>query len=211
MPYIRFFFMIIGDIPASVLGAVLAIALPLTLFTGLSNIFFNQHIWLQLGPLPITYGMLSGLALVLKCVLTVSAVTVLMATTKLADLCNTLRFLHVPNVFTFQLLMCFRYIRVLLEEAEQMSAAYRLRNPLGRGIQLRYVGEILGQLLLRSYARAGRIYTAMQCRGFQGAGHMDHIVLLDRRSLVYLAAAGAGICLGRFFNAALLIEKLLNS
>ena len=167
------------------------------------------HAWAMIGGLPISYGVLGGLALMIKCLLTVAGVTALMATTRIADLCNTLRFLHVPTVCIFQLLLCFRYIRVLLEEAEQMSTAYLLRSPAANSIRLPDVGVLIGQLLLRSYGRAFRIYTAMKCRGFSGAGHMGHICLLDRRSLIFLTAGCLLLFVGRLVNFSVLAEVLI--
>lgn len=203
------FFMIVGEIPFSVLWTLLLVALPLTFFTGLSSIWLNQHTWAMIGGLSISYGVLGGLSLMIKCLLTVAVVTALMATTRIADLCNTLRFLHVPTVCIFQLLLCFRYIRVLLEEAEQMSMAYLLRSPAANSIRLPDVGILIGQLLLRSYGRAFRIYTAMKCRGFSGAGHMGHICLLDRRSLIFLTAGCLLLFVGRLVNFSVLAEALI--
>jgi cobalt/nickel transport system permease protein len=53
-----------------------------------------------------------------------------------------------------------------------MNTAYCLRNTGRKGIemrpllQLRDMGSFTGQLLIRSFDRADRIYNAMKCRGY---------------------------------------------
>ena len=49
-----------------------------------------------------------------------------------------------------------------------MGQARRLRSFGRRGMGWRVYGQMLGQLLLRTFARAQRIYLAMKCRGFDG-------------------------------------------
>jgi cobalt/nickel transport system permease protein len=62
--------------------------------------------------------------------------------------------------------MTYRYIGVLLHEAYSMSVAYSLRSPGGKGISVRDTGSFAGQLLIRSFDRADRVYNAMKCRGY---------------------------------------------
>jgi cobalt/nickel transport system permease protein len=78
-----------------------------------------------------------------------------------------LRFLKVPRLICLQLAMTYRYLSVLWGEAAAMVTSYKLRGG-GRGIQIRDSGPFLGQLILRSFDRANRVYQAMGCRGFQG-------------------------------------------
>ena len=70
--------------------------------------------------------------------------------------------------FATQLLLLYRYIFVLGEEALRMTRARSLRSFGRRGMGLRVYAQMLGQLLLRTYARAQRVYLAMLCRGFDG-------------------------------------------
>ena len=67
-----------------------------------------------------------------------------------------------------QLLLLYRYIFVLGDEARRMAQARRLRSFGRRGMGWRVYGQMLGQLLLRTFARAQRIYLAMKARGFDG-------------------------------------------
>jgi len=47
-----------------------------------------------------------------------------------------------------------------------MSVAYSLRNFNRKGIEMRDMGSFSGQLLLRSFNRAERVYNSMKCRGY---------------------------------------------
>ena len=49
-----------------------------------------------------------------------------------------------------------------------MTRACHLRSVKQTGLELRHVGSLIGQLLLRSVDSAERVYAAMQCRGFDG-------------------------------------------
>jgi cobalt/nickel transport system permease protein len=64
--------------------------------------------------------------------------------------------------------MTDRYFSVLLREAASLFTAYRHRSPGAGGVQMRHMGVFLGQLMLRSFDRAERVYGAMKCRGFDG-------------------------------------------
>jgi cobalt/nickel transport system permease protein len=75
-----------------------------------------------------------------------------------------------PRLLQLQFVMTERYIAVIAAEARSMLLAYRLRSRSpARGIRLRHAGSFLGQLLLRSFDRALRVYDAMRLRGFTGA------------------------------------------
>ena len=90
----------------------------------------------------------------------------LAATTSIEDICRALRQLHVPKVLTSLLLLTFRYISVLLDEAAIMTDAYRLRAPGQKGVHISAWGSFLGQLLLRSMDRATALYESMELRGY---------------------------------------------
>lgn len=147
----------IAKVPATLLLTAIYFALPFTIFAGLSNLFFAAEIFI---------GIISLSTLILKSVLTVSASVLLIATTKLQDLFGSLLKIGLPKILLVQILLTFRYIFVLAEEASNMYLAYQLRNTNSRGIALADSGTFIGQLILRSYLRGARIYTAMKCRGF---------------------------------------------
>jgi cobalt/nickel transport system permease protein len=74
----------------------------------------------------------------------------------------------VPRVFVVQLLLLYRYLFVLTDEASRMSRARALRS-FGRGsMEMRVFIPLAGALLIRTMDRAQRIYGAMLARGFDG-------------------------------------------
>ncbi len=162
------FFMMIGDIPMRPFVGRCLFALPFALFAGLSNLILSRNVIMQIGTIEITVGMITFTSLLFKTVLTVMAVLILVSTTMMNDMIYALLKLRVPSVFIILVMMTYRYLVVLAEEASLMYYAYLLRAPREKGIKLKDMGSFLGQLILRSFDRADRIYHAMQCRGFEG-------------------------------------------
>ncbi len=85
--------------------------------------------------------------------------------------------LGMPDVLATQLLFLYRYIFVLGEETMRMSRARASRSFGKRGMGMRVYSQILGHLLLRTYARAQHVYQAMLARGFDG--HVRILRTLD--------------------------------
>jgi cobalt/nickel transport system permease protein len=77
-----------------------------------------------------------------------------------------MRRLRLPDIFIVMFELTYRYTAVLLNEAYSMSIAYSLRSPNRKGIEMRDMGCFSGQLLIRSFERAERVYNAMKCRGY---------------------------------------------
>ncbi len=142
--------------------------LPLVCAVGIFNPFFDRDPLFFLGNFPVSGGIVSMLTLLLKGVFALTAAFLLIATTPLEDLCRALRRLHCPRILVSLLLLTFRYITVLLEEASLMTQAYSLRAPGQRGVHISAWGSFLGQLLLRSMDRAESLFDSMLMRGFTG-------------------------------------------
>ncbi len=210
IPYVFYpiLMMAFGEIPAKPLIGRLLAALPFSLFAGLSNVIFNRTEVFQYGSLVITEGMISFLSILIKTTLTVMAVLILIATTSMKDLIYVMVRLHCPSIFVLQITMTFRYLEVLLEEASVMYHAYLLRAPKEKGIRLAHTGPFLGQLLLRSFDRAERIYHAMRCRGFEGGIRFSRQGKVSPGSRIFLVVTAALLITMRFINISELIGKL---
>lgn len=156
----------LADIPYRALVSKLLIGLPFCLFAGISNVIADRGTAWVLWGVPVSYGAVSLLTILLKMVLCVSAALLLTATTPLAELSAQLRRLRVPFVFVTVFEMTYRYIGVLLEEAHSMTTAYLLRSAGKKALEMRHMGNFVGQLLLRGFDRAERVYSAMLCRGY---------------------------------------------
>jgi cobalt/nickel transport system permease protein len=63
--------------------------------------------------------------------------------------------------------LMYRYIFVLIDEAERMQRARVSRTFVKqKTLFWKNQGSIIGQLFVRSYERGERIYSAMRARGF---------------------------------------------
>ncbi|MDR1785855.1 MAG: energy-coupling factor transporter transmembrane protein EcfT [Spirochaetaceae bacterium] len=167
MAFYPAFMVALGGIPLGPLLRRSARALPFALAAALGSAFFGRTPVFALGPFTVTAGMVACVSLVLKALLSVSAVLILSAAASFEGLCAFLAGAGMPRAARLQLALTHRYMAVLTEESAAMTTAYALRSRSG-GIKLRHGGSFLGQLLLRSFDRAGRVYGAMLLRGFDG-------------------------------------------
>jgi len=170
LPYVFYpvVFMSLADIPIKPLFSRILITLPFCIFAGIANVIFDQETMLTLLGINISYGLVSLVAITLKAGLTVVAVLILIATTKMPVISRQLIRLKVPAIFVLLISMIYRYISVALEETINMYTAYSLRSPNNKGIKIKDMGSLVGQLLLRSFDRGERVYFAMKCRGYSG-------------------------------------------
>lgn len=199
----------VSRIPVRICFYRMRIVLPLVLAVGIVNPFFDRAVWLQLGGLRISGGVLSMFTLMGKGVLCLMASFLLMATTRIDALCRSLRKLHVPSMLVTLFLLTYRYIFLMMEEVSVMSQAYALRAPGHRGIHYRAWGSFLGQLLLRSMDRAQELYAAMQLRGFEGEfRHADEKAFTLRDAVFMILCIGLFVLL-RHVNVTRLLGEML--
>ena len=120
---------IVGEISLSDSIRRLRIVLPLVCFVGLFNPIFDRQVIGHIGTAPLTAGMLSMVTLMIKGIYSVLAAYLLIATTSIEKICYALRLVHIPAILVTQVLLTYRYVTVLLEEANRMTQAYSLRAP----------------------------------------------------------------------------------
>ena len=137
--------------------------------------------------MPVTAGIVSMLTLMIKGIYSVLASYLLIVTTPIENICHALRLLHIPAVIVTQILLAYRYVSLLLEEAGRMTQAYSLRAPKQKGVHFRVWGSLAGQLLLKSIDRAGEVYESMLLRGYQGEFPYAAKSHCRIRDFVYLA------------------------
>ena len=157
--------MALSETPYSVLLKRFLIALPFCLFAGISNVIFDRAPAFAIGGLTVSCGVISLFTILFRAYLCVMAVLLLISVTPLAEITASGRRLRVPAVFVMLFEMTYRYIGVLPEEAYSAYVAYSLRSG-GKGIDIKDMGSFTGQLLLRAFDRADRVYNAMKCRGY---------------------------------------------
>lgn len=158
--------MTLAEIPYKAIIKRTFVALPFVIFVGISNIIFDKENLVLFSGVVVTAGVLSFLVLIVRTIFSVTAILILVATTKFTDLTRQLSIIHIPMIIVNLIEMIYRYIGVLLEEASTMLTAYRLRNPKYKYPHIKHMGTFVGHLFLRSIDRAERIYNAMKCRGY---------------------------------------------
>lgn len=158
--------MSLAEIPYRVILKRTLVTLPFVIFAGISNLIFDRERVILISGVVVTTGVLSFCVLIVRTILSVSAILILVATTKFQDLTRQLNRIHIPMVIVNLIEMIYRYISVLVEEASIMLTAYRLRNPKYKYPHIKHMGTFVGHLFLRSMDRAERVYHAMKCRGY---------------------------------------------
>ena len=89
-------------------------------------------------------------------------------TTPFAELLLVLRRVRVPSLLITTLALMYRYLFVLIDEAERMRRARASRTFAKPGLgSWKALGTVIGQLFVRSSERAERIYAAMCARGWK--------------------------------------------
>jgi cobalt ECF transporter T component CbiQ len=156
-----------------------SIALALLVIAALSRIppgfLVKRLVYLEpfaVGAALITLFQTNGLALfaalVLKSTLCLLTMILLANVTPFADILDVLKRWHVPALLVTTLALMYRYLFLLIDEAERMSRARVSRTFVtGRRRSWHLLGTIVGQLGVRSTERAERIYAAMRARGWR--------------------------------------------
>lgn len=166
---------------------------------GIANPFVEREICWRWGDFSVSYGMISMVTLMLKGIFCVMASYLLIISTGMEGICLGLRCLHFPKELVTIVFLIYRYLIVLLKEAERMMLAYRLRAPGQKGVHFKVWGSFLGLLLLRSMDRAQTVYESMLLRGYQGEIRGREFRGSKGRSILY-------VCL---WTAALLFLRLV--
>ena len=112
--------------------------------------------------------------------LSVITAIVLIFVTRFPDILRAMRSLGVPIPLTSIIMLMYRYMFVLVEEAMRLLRARDARSGAlpGKksGASLRWrasvTGHMIGTLFLRTYERSERIYQAMLARGYVGEIHV---------------------------------------
>ena len=147
--------------------------LPLVLFVGIFNPFFDRNVLFTIdtgagAEIAVTGGVISMATLMLKGFYAVLSAYILIATTSIEEICYALRSLHVPKVIVIVIMLIYRYFGLMAAEADRIMTAYMLRAPKQKGINYKAWGSLVGQWLLRSMDRATAVYESMTLRGFNG-------------------------------------------
>jgi cobalt/nickel transport system permease protein len=113
-------------------------------------------------------GWLVFVTIVIRSTLCLFTMVLLSSTTPFAELLRVLKRVRVPALLVTTLALMYRYLFVLVDEAERMQRARVCRTfDRRRWHGWKALGTVVGQLFVRSSERAERIYAAMVARGWK--------------------------------------------
>ena len=133
-----------------------------------------------------------------KAIISVACLILLSSTTEFSDLMRGFERLHVPRFFTTVAAFMYRYVFIIVDEAERMKRARDSRSFKGRWLwQAGVVGHMIASLFLRSQERAERVYQAMCSRGFEGSFPRWRDTRFSPADYVFVALVISAAVLGR--------------
>lgn len=150
--------------PAFIAVVVLLLKL---FFSGGTPLLTLQLPWLELTAY--REGLREGLLIAGRIAAAVSVVSAVGFSTSFTDLMAALAWLRVPRSFIEVALFAWRYLFLLLDDAQVIHAAQRNRlgySGLRRG--MRSFGTLAGALVLKAFDNSQTITTAMVQRGYDG-------------------------------------------
>ncbi len=94
----------------------------------------------------------------------------LLSTSSIFNLVHALRHLHFPDKLTQLFFFTYRYTQTIHSEYIRLNNAIKIRGfkPRTNFHTYRTYAYLIGMMLVRSYDRSKRVYSAMLCRGFKG-------------------------------------------
>lgn len=121
-------------------------------------------------------GFLRFVSILIRSWLSVQMAILLTAVTPFPDLMHALRHLKIPQPLITIISFMYRYLFVLADEVRRLMRARESRSASIPGYKsggsiawrAKVVGNMAGQLFLRSYERSDRVYQAMLARGYRG-------------------------------------------
>ncbi len=199
----------LAEIPVIPILKRILVVLPFIIGIGVFNPLFDPEPMLVFLGLQISGGWVSFLSIIIKGFLTLLAALILISTTGMTWIASALRLLRIPRLFVLQLLLTYRYISVIMEEAGRTWNAYMLRAPGQQGVSFKISGPLAGQLLMRTYDRAQRVYQAMSLRGFIGEYNPGEVKKVTVKDCLFLGGWVAFFSVCRYINLPALIGSVV--
>lgn len=157
--------LILSELPILQTFKKLLIIIPLILFIGIGNIFFNNTNVIIFG-IKTTFGVLSFVTFTIKSILSLIALYEFICTTGIYNLAYGLIKLKFPEIFVWIVVLLYRYIFVIIEQLNTITKAYSLVAPNQKGFNIKVWGSLLGNLFYRTLEKGKELYNSMYLRGF---------------------------------------------
>lgn len=136
-----------------------------------TQIFWSgSNVLFSIGPFSAkSDGLIHGLLLASRVTAGNLAILVLATTTSPVDLLSAAQWLRFPGVLVEIAALIYRYLFLLLDEAQTLWQAQRVRLGYSNWKKsLNSTSTLFAMVLIRTYDRAGRVYEAMAARGYSG-------------------------------------------
>lgn len=197
---------IMGFVPMGLLLRRLLIASPFIVFIGIFNPLLDRMPMFHIGGLALSGGWMSFISILLRGFLCVGSAIVLIATTSMPKIAEALGELRAPRALVVQLMLLYRYLFILLEEASRMSRARALRAGAGKA-RIGVATGMISTLLLRTVDRSDSVWQAMQARGFDGQLRAPRRMKWKMKDTMFLLIVIAGSLALRIFPVTRLIGE----
>ncbi|HEX6289846.1 MAG TPA: cobalt ECF transporter T component CbiQ [Herpetosiphonaceae bacterium] len=145
-------------------------------------------------------GLLRFTTIIWKSWLSMQAALLLTATTHFLEVLRALQALRMPRIIVALLSFMYRYLFILVDEAQRLLRARECRSAALEGSgggsllwRAQVTGRLVGTLFLRAFERSERIYVAMLSRGYTGELHTLRAQAIGRRDLWF--GVGGGVVL----------------
>ncbi|WP_068556674.1 energy-coupling factor transporter transmembrane component T family protein [Thermotalea metallivorans] len=191
---------VLAEIPPVPIVKMALAATPFLIGIGILNPLFHHEPAIILSGIQISEGWISFLSIMIKGIFNILAALILIATTGMTGIASALRMLRIPRVFVLQLLLTYRYISVLAEEAVRIWEAYMLRTPGRKAIAFKTWVPCVGRMLMGAYGRARRVYQAMALRGFHGEYNPGDVKGMNTVDFAYCIGWVTFFVLVRYLN-----------
>ncbi len=175
--------LLIAHLSGRAVTARLAAAAPFALLVGIGLPFTEAGrvvVTAHIGPILLTVtdtGLHSFAIVSTRAGLSLLAAVILGLTTPFADMVRSMQRVGLPAELAQVLLLMYRYLDVLVDEARRLIRAHAARSAIDPTVnraggtflwRARVTGNMVGTLFLRAYERSERVYQAMLARGFDG-------------------------------------------
>ncbi|MDE7412540.1 MAG: energy-coupling factor transporter transmembrane protein EcfT [Muribaculaceae bacterium] len=185
--------------------------LPLLAIIGMFNPILDHTEAFRINGLLISRGWVSFISILLRGVLALQAVVIMVTLTGFLGVFNLMMRLGFPKVLCTQLLLTYRYLFVIMEEAINMKRARDSRGYGRKSYPLGMWGRFIGQLLIRSTQRSIRIHRAMKARGFSGVFPLVSIKGWDKKAWITFFGWIIVIVLLRFVDFSYYFKALIRN
>lgn len=135
--------------------------------------------------------------LILKIFITVLMVNTFSYTTKWSDAIKSLKVFAIPDIFILVFDITIRYIYILGDFSLNMLYSLKLKSVGKNNNKRQSLSKIIGILFLKSKNMGDEMYSAMECRGFNGEFKSRHKVELHLNDYIYCAITC--LMIGAFF------------